>query len=298
MNSRNGILAAGLAYVAWGLLPIYWRGLHTVPPLEILSHRVFWSLVVVGVLLAVRSDWQWLGRARRRPALLGTFVVTALLLSANWLVYIWANNNGHIVEASLGYFITPLVSILLGLLVLREQLRIGQWLAIAIAALGVGYLTLNAGGLLWISLALAFTFGFYGLLRKTAPFGSLDGLTVEMTVLFLPALAYLVYLEANGASALGHRSGATNLLLLSAGVVTAVPLLFFAYGAQRVPLSALGILQYVAPTLQFLLAVFVFGEALTRVRVVGFSVIWTALLIYTVEGYVSRRKRVQALAGG
>lgn len=296
MNSRYGAPAAALAYVLWGLLPIYWRGLHGVPALEILGHRVVWSLLVVIVLLAARQNWQWLSQARRNPGILRLCLLTALLLSSNWFVYIWANNTGHIVEASLGYFITPLVNVLLGLVILREQLRPGQWLAIGIATAGVGYLTLNAGGLLWISLALALTFGFYGLFRKTARLGSLEGLSVEMSILFFPALGYLLYLEFTGIGSLGHSSPLINLLLLGAGVVTAVPLLLFGFGAQRVPLSALGVLQYIAPTLQFLLGIFAYGEAFTPARLIGFSIIWAALVVYTIEGYWSHRRRRQVMA--
>lgn len=298
MNARNGILAAGLAYVVWGLLPIYWKALGNVPPLEILGHRVVWSLVVVALLLAARQNWGWLGQARRNPAVLRISLLTATLIICNWFIYIWANNNGHIVEASLGYFVTPLVSILLGLVVLRERMRPGQWLAIAIAAAGVSYLLLNAGGLLWISFGLAFTFGFYGLLRKTARLGSEEGLAAEMGILFLPALVYLIYLQATGAGSFGQGDGRTTLLLIGCGLVTAFPLILFAHGAKRVPLSALGILQYVAPTLQFLLGVFVFGEAFTTTRLIGFGIIWTALIVYSLEGFWQvRRGQLQPSRG-
>lgn len=291
MHARNGILAAGLAYIVWGLLPIYWKALDSVPPLEILGHRVVWSLVVVVALLAVRQNWAWLGQARRHPAILRSTVLTALLLIGNWFIYIWANNNGHIVEASLGYFVTPLVNVLLGLLVLRERLRPGQWLAIAIAAAGVSYLLLNSGGLLWISFGLAFTFGLYGLLRKTARLGSEEGLAAEMGILFFPALGYLIFLQATGASSFAQGDARTTILLIGCGLVTAVPLIFFAHGAKRVPLSALGVLQYLAPTLQFLLGVFVFGEAFTTTRLIGFSIIWTALIVYSLEGFWQIRRR-------
>lgn len=298
MHSRNGLLTAAVAYILWGLFPIYWKLLQDVPPLEILGHRVVWSLAVVIILLAVRQNWAWMGRMLSRPAILRAAALTALLLISNWFMYIWANNNGHIVEASLGYFITPLVSVLLGLVVLRERLRPGQWLAIGIAAAGVGYLLLNAGGLLWISFGLALTFGFYGLLRKTAHLGSLEGLTVEMGVLFLPALAWLVYLQFTGVGSFGRSDALTTLLLVGCGLVTAVPLLFFARGAKQVPLSALGVLQYVAPTLQFLLGVLVYGEAFTTARLIGFSIIWTALVLYTGEGiWQSRRRQPQSGRG-
>ncbi len=296
MRPKNGILAAGLAYIVWGLLPVYWKQLHDIPPLEILGHRVVWSLAVVVILLAIRQNWGWLGQARRRPAMLRPTLLTALLLISNWFMYIWANNNGHIVEASLGYFITPLVNVLLGLLVLRERLRPGQWLAVAIAATGVSYLLINAGGLLWISFGLAFTFGFYGLLRKTARLGSLEGLTAEMGILFLPALGYLLFLQATGAGAFGQGDTLTTILLIGCGLVTAIPLLFFAYGAKRVPLSALGVLQYIAPTLQFLLGVLVYGEAFTTTRLIGFSIIWVALTVYSIEGFWQVRRRRSAVS--
>jgi chloramphenicol-sensitive protein RarD len=196
------------------------------------------------------------------------------------------------VEASLGYFINPLVNVLLGFLFLHERLRLGQWVAIAIAVAGVTYLTLNVGGLLWISLTLAFSFGFYGLLRKTARLGSLEGLTVEMAILLLPATAYLAWLQAAGSAALFNQGLLTDVLLLGAGVVTAVPLLLFAYGAKRVTLSTLGVLQYMAPTLQFLIGVFIYGESFTQARLVGFVFIWIALLLYSMEGYLARRRRL------
>lgn len=290
IRSSSGAVAAAAAYTLWGFFPVYWRALLGVPALELLGHRVVWSLAFVGVLQFARRDRTRLAQAWRRPVTLRAFVLTAVLLGVNWLVYLWANNNGHIVEASLGYFITPLVNVVLGLVVLRERLRRGQLLAVGIAAIGVGYLILNAGGWLWISFVLALSFGLYGLLRKTARLDSLEGLSVEMAILFWPALGYLLYLEATGRGALGHGSPLTDALLVGAGVVTAVPLLLFAYGARRIPLSALGILQYIAPTLQFLLGVFVYGEPFTTIRLIGFAVIWLALVVYTVEGFVHLRR--------
>lgn len=294
----RGTLAAAAAYIAWGLLPVYWKALEAVPALEILVHRVVWSLVVTLILLTVRREWDWLRRIQARPALLGRFVLTALLLGINWFTYIWANNNGHIVEASLGYFMNPLVNVLLGLLFLRERLRPGQWLAIAIAFAGVSYLTLNVGGLLWIAISLALTFGSYGLLRKTASLGALEGLSLEMSILFLPALLYLGSLEQAGTAAFGHAGLATTLLLAGAGIVTALPLIWFAYGAQRVTMTSLGILQYIAPTLQFLLGVFLYREPFSTARLIGFAVIWAALAVYTAEGYLARKHRLAALAAG
>ena len=285
MKISRGTLAAAGAYVLWGFFPIYWKFLQSVSPLEILIHRILWSLVVVLALLALQRQWQWLAEGLARPAILRTFVVTGILLAVNWLVYIWANNNGHIVEASLGYFITPLVNVLLGLLFLHERLRRAQWLAIGIAAAGALYLLLNASGLLWISLTLAFSFGIYGLLRKTAQLGSLPGLTVEMIVLCLPALAYALFLQSSGQAAFAHGPASTTILLVLSGVVTAVPLLLFAHGARQVTLTSLGVLQYIAPTLQFLIGVLLYGERFTTHRVIGFSLIWLALVIYAWDSY-------------
>jgi chloramphenicol-sensitive protein RarD len=286
---RGPLLAAG-AYLLWGVLPIYWRALAGVPALEILLHRIVWSLAVVLVLLAVRKEWQWLADGLRRPAIFRVFLVTAALLAVNWLVYLWANNNGHIVETSLGYFITPLVSVVLGLAVLHERMRPGQWLSVGIAALGVLFLVLTAGGWLWISLALALSFGFYGLLRKTARLGSLEGLTVEMAILFLPALGYLLLLSAQGEAAFGAAGASTTTLLALSGIVTAVPLLLFASGARLVPLTTLGLLQYIAPTMQFCIGVFVYHEPFDTARLLGFSIVWFALAVYSLEGYRHRRR--------
>lgn len=288
------MLAALGAYVLWGVLPVYWKALAQVPAPEILGNRIVWSFVVCALLLVLRRNWRWLSGVRSNPAMVTRFVVTALLLAANWFTYIWATNNSHIVEASLGYFINPLVNVLLGFLVLRERLRPGQWAAIALAGAGVAFLSLNVGGYLWISLSLAITFGIYGLLRKTARLGSLQGLSVEMAILFLPAMAFLLSLQGAGAAAFGNDAPVTTLLLVGAGVVTAAPLLLFAYGAQRVTMTTLGLLQYIAPTLQFILGVFIYDETFSLARLIGFAIIWTALLVYSTESYLARRRR-QAL---
>lgn len=285
---------AAIAYLLWGVLPIYWHELHPVAPQEIMIHRMIWSFVVAVALLALRKRWQWLRDGLRHPASLRVFVLTGGLLSINWLVYLWANNNGHIVEASLGYFITPLVNVVLGLLVLHERLRPGQWLAIAIASSAVLYLSLNVGRWVWIALILAFSFGFYGLLRKMARLGSLEGFTTEMAVLLAPALAYWLYLASRGQSAFFTDGAGTAALLIFSGVVTAVPLILFAAGARQVPLTTLGVLQYIAPTLQFSIGVFLYHEPFDRARLLGFCVVWLALIIYWFEGYWQRRKKLQA----
>ena len=293
---RRGALMAGGAYVIWGLLPIYWKALATVSPGEILVHRILWSVVVCLALLALRRNWRWLRDGLRHPAAFRVSLVTALLLAVNWLVYIWAANSGHLVEASLGYFITPLINVLLGTVILHERLRSGQLAAILVATLGVIYLIVNAGGLLWISFTLALTFGIYGLLRKTSKLGSLEGLSIEMMILTLPAAAFLLFLAGQGQSAFATQSLSVTLLLALTGVVTAGPLLLFAAGARLVPLTTLGVLQYLAPTLQFLIGVLIYGEAFSHTRLIGFGIIWIALAIYTAEGFAMRRRQRQLLA--
>jgi chloramphenicol-sensitive protein RarD len=296
---NKGVLYAAAAYICWGLLPLYWKALQSVPALEILAHRMVWSLLVVLVLLAFQRHWSWLFSIWRDKRVLLTFITSALLLSVNWFIYIWAVNRNFVVEASLGYFINPLVNVLLGFLFLRERLRMWQGLAILLALSGVLFLSITFGALPWIALTLAGSFGLYGLLRKTARLNSLEGLTLETIMLFLPALGYLLYREAGGTGALGHTSGLTNLLLACSGIATAVPLLLFASGARLVSLTTLGILQYIAPTLQFLIGVVVYHEQLTVERLIGFSLIWLALAVYTLEGIVTgRRSTLIATAAG
>jgi chloramphenicol-sensitive protein RarD len=281
---NKGTFYAASAYIAWGFLPVYWKALHDVPALEILAHRGVWGLVVAIVLVSYRMRWQWLGAILRNKRTLLTFTASALLLSLNWFIYIWAVNAGHIVQTSLGYFINPLVNVLLGVLFLRERLRGGQGLAIAVALGGVLYLTVQYGALPWIALGLAVSFGCYALLRKTAALNSLEGFTLEIMLMFPLALAYLLYREALGGAAFGHMGVATTLLLACAGAVTAGPLLLFAAGARRITMTSLGILQYVAPSIQLLLGVLVYGESLSLARLIGFCLIWLALAIYTLEG--------------
>jgi len=259
-----------------------------VPPLQILAHRMLWSLLFLVIVLTVRRQWAWL-RIVRQPRVFGSFVASAILLSLNWLIYIWAVNNGHVIEASLGYFITPLVNIMFGMVLLKERLRRTQWLALGVAALGVAWLTWQAGTVPWIALALAATFGGYGLLRKTAALGALEGLSFETMVLFPVAAGYVAWLSAHGQNAFFNTpSDTTRLLLVAAGPITAIPLLLFASGARRIPLSVVGLLQYLAPTLQFLLGVWLFHEAFTPDRLVGFVLIWLALALFAAEGLLNR----------
>lgn len=295
---KKGVLAGVAAYTLWGLLPVYWKALQTVPALEILVHRTVWSLVFVLILQAILRRWDWLRLVRQQPRMLRIFLGSTVLLSLNWLTYIWAVNAGHVVDASLGYFINPLVSVLLGMIFLGERLRPWQGVAVGLAAASVLYLTLGLGSLPWIALVLAGTFGFYGLLRKTAPLGSMEGLSVETALLSLPALAYLLALEATGQGSFGHAGATTSLLLAFTGVVTAVPLLLFAWAARNTTLATVGILQYIAPTFQFLLGLLVYHEPFSPARLLGFGGVWLALVIYTGEALMQERHRRAAAAAG
>jgi chloramphenicol-sensitive protein RarD len=288
--SNKGILYGIGAYLMWGFFPLYFKTLQAVPALEIMFHRVVWCFLFLALVILVKKEWPHLKVELHRPRVLPIYALAAVLLATNWLVYIFGINSEQVLETSLGYFINPLFSVALGVVFLREKLRPMQWLPIGLAAAGVIYLTIQYGALPWIALALAFTFGFYGLLKKIAPLGALHGLTLETAILFLPALGYLLLAESQGSAAFGHTSWSVTLLLALTGVVTAIPLLLFAAAARSIPLYMIGILQYIAPTLQFLLGVLVFGEAFTSARVVGFTIIWLALLLYSVESYVVRRR--------
>ena len=288
---NRGILAGILAYTLWGLLPGYWKAIQEVPPLEILCHRTIWSLVFVLLILAARKQWTWVGQVRASPRTLLISLASACLLSLNWFTYIWAVNSGHVVDSSLGYFIAPLVNVLLGVLFLRERLRGWQKVAIGLAAVGVVSLTVGYGAFPWIALTLALSFGLYGLLRKVSPLGSVEGLALETAVLSIPAVAYLAYQEATGNASFGHTGTTTTLLLAGTGVVTALPLLLFAYAARQVTLATVGIMQYISPTCQFFLGVFVYGEPFTPTRLLGFAPIWLALVIYSMDGMKEERRR-------
>jgi chloramphenicol-sensitive protein RarD len=280
---RTGIWLAVTAYTLWGLLPIYWKWLYPLPAQEILAHRVFWSFVLLGLILAGKRHWGWIRAKLGKPGTVVLFVASGVLLAANWFVYIWAVNAGEMVEASLGYFMNPLVNVVLGIFFFKEKLRQGQWFAFFFAAAGVLYLTFVFGRLPWIGLFLAMSFGSYGLLRKKGSLNSLEGLFFE-TLLMVPiAFGYLWWMEAAGRASFGHVALGKTMLMIGAGVVTTVPLLCFAAAARRIDLSLLGILQYIAPTLQFLLGVLVYGEPLTRTRIVGFIFIWIALFIFSAE---------------
>lgn len=283
---RDGIAAALAAYILWGLVPLFFKQLAGVPALEIIAHRVLWSLLLVGLVLAVRQRLGAVLRAASQPHILGRVAAAAALVITNWLVFVWAVNAGRILETSLGYFINPLFSIVLAVLVLGERLRPRQWAAVSFAVLGVAIEGWRAGSLPWVSLALAVTFGGYGLLRKQLPLDAAGGLWLETACATPLALAYLAW--AGGGEGFGV-AWTTNLLLVATGPVTAVPLLLFAIGARRLPLTTLGFLQYVAPSLTFLIAVLVYHEPMNPTRLLAFIAIWTGLALYTADLLLQRR---------
>jgi len=285
---NKGIWYALGAYLLWGLFPIYWKWLHDVPALQLIGHRIGWSFILLMIVIIATKQWTQL-RSTLTWRVLGVYLSAGLLLSVNWLIYVWGVNSGHIVETSLGYFINPLLSVLLGVIFLGERLRPAQWLPVGLAALGVIYLTWTYGSLPWIALSLAFSFGFYGLVKKTSPLGSLYGLTLETGLVFLPAVGYLIFTEATGQGAFGHTGLIPDLLMIGGGVVTTVPLLLFASAARRIPLTMVGIMQYIAPTLQFLLGVLLYKEPFTTTRLIGFSLVWIALVVFWVEGLLARK---------
>ncbi len=288
MNNKGLLYALG-AYLAWGLFPIYWKWLHDVPALQLLGHRIGWSFLMLAGVVYMTGQWKNFRATAINPATLRIYSAAAILIGINWLTYVWAVNAGFIVETSLGYFINPLLSVLMGVIFLRERLRPLQWIPVALAFIGVAYLAVAYGRLPWIALTLAFSFGTYGLVKKLAPLGSLYGLTLETGILFLPALVYLIYMEFAGQAAFLHTPLTINLLLIGAGIATTVPLLMFASAAQRIPLSMIGIMQYIAPTIQFLLGVLVYKEAFSSTQAVGFGIVWLGLIIFWVEGYFARR---------
>ncbi len=291
---NKGIIYGIATYILWGILPIYWKLIQAVPSVEIVGHRMLWSFVFVFLVVVIRRDWSQFAIIRQRPKILLIYLATATILTGNWMIYIWAINRGFIVESSLGYFINPLVNVLLGVIFLRERLRIWQWVSVGLAALGVLFLTVSYGQLPWIALSLAFSFGFYGLIKKTAILDSIPSFTVETAFMFLPALGWLLYLEFVGRGAFGHLSLLVTFMLVMAGVATGFPLLLFGVAARRIPLSMVGILQYIAPTLQFLIGVLIYGEDFSQDRIVGFCVIWLALLIFTIDGAFNRRRAALA----
>jgi chloramphenicol-sensitive protein RarD len=296
--SSRGLAAAAAAFVIWGLFPLYLVGLTSVSALEITAHRVAWSCLFVLALLAMRRELGTLTAAAMRPSVMLRLAASAILVSINWIAFVWGVNHDHVVEVSLGYYINPLVNVLLGIFVLSERLNRVQWVAVTLAAVGVAYLTFVTGRLPWIALTLAVSFGLYGLIRKTARVDALPGLGIEMMMLAPIAVGYLIWREVNGLGTLGHTSGLVDALLIVSGVVTATPLALFSYGARQLPYSTVGVLQYIAPSLQLACAVFFLGEPFQHARVVGFSLIWIALAIYAVDGLWRARRSLAKSPSG
>lgn len=287
---NKGVLFALAAYILWGFFPLYFKAIQQVSALQILAHRIAWGFVFTLAVVLVLRQWKEFRASvfNRRTFLI--YAGASVVLGINWFTYVWAVITNHVVESSLGYFINPIVSVLLGVIFLRERLRTFQWVAISMVTAGVVYLTITFGQLPWISLVLAVTFGFYGLLKKIAPLGALHGITLETAVLTIPSLVYLLIVNANGTGTFGHSTPLLDFLLVLSGPVTAIPLLLFATGARRIPLTTIGLLQYIAPTLQFLLGVLVFHEPFDQTRLIGFMIIWLALVLFSVENLLARRR--------
>lgn len=293
---RRGLWAAAGAFVVWGLMPLYWHLLKAVPSLQIVLHRVAWGTVTVCAWLWWKQGRGWVAQALRQPRAAAMLAVSGLLIAFNWSLYIWAVNAGHVIETSLGYFINPLVNVVLGVALLHERLNRTQWVAVGIAALGVLWLTFNYGSFPWIALLLAGSFALYGLVRKLVAVDAVAGLGVENLYLFLPALAWLGWIEAHGGAIASGAGVGTVALLAFGGVLTVLPLVGFAYGVRRIPYSTVGLLQYIAPTLQLLCGILFFREPFGADRAIGFACIWAALAAYAFDGWRRARRMVAAAA--
>jgi chloramphenicol-sensitive protein RarD len=292
---RAGLVMGLAAYAIWGVIPLYFKALASVPPVEIVAHRIVWSLILLALIVTVMRRWRTIRTALSRPRTAVTIVATAALIAGNWLVYVYAVVAGHVLEASLGYFLNPLVNVLFGVVLLKERLSRLQVAAVLLAGAGVAILALRAGDAIWISLALALTFSSYGFLRKVVAIDALEGLAVENLFLAAPALAWILWMQHEGTSGF-LRSPLTDLLLVLGGAVTTLPLLLFTEASRRMPYSTLGFLQYLAPSLQFLLAVFVFGEPLTFAQILCFGAVWAALALFVTEGVRLGRAAARARA--
>lgn len=293
----KGGIALGLgAYVIWGFMPLYFKLLASVQPTEIVAHRIIWSLLLLGLLALFLRRWGAIRAALGTGKVLVTLIVTACLIAVNWLVYIYAIVSGHILEGSLGYYLNPLVNVLFGVILLKERLTRPQVFACLLAASGVAVMAAGAGSGLWISITLALSFASYGFLRKVAPVDSLEGLWIETLILAPVSVAWVLVMMAQGTAAFGHQGLSIDLLLILGGAVTALPLLLFTAAAKRLPYSTLGFLQYIAPSLQFLLAVLVYHEPFGPVQALCFAAIWTALAIFSVEAIRGARARVTPAA--
>ena len=293
MNKANkGLLPAATAFAIWGGFPLYFHALNAVPSVQVIAHRIAWSCVFVFGWMYFRGELGSVRTALANRGVVLRLAATATLITLNWLVYIWGVAHGRVVETSLGYFIGPLVNVLLGVVLLSEKLTVAQWTAVALATLGVGYLTLMTGGLPWIALTLAFSFACYGLIRKVVKVESLPGLATETLLLAPLAVGYLLWCESTSAGAFRHTGWLIDVLLIGSGPLTAITLFLFGYGTRLLPYSTVGVLQYIAPSLQFACGVFVLHEPFDHTRAIGFTIIWTALVIYAGEGFrLSRRQQ-------
>lgn len=289
---RQGLYATIAAFVIWGFFPLYWALLKHVPALQIMAHRLIWCAVLVCAFLFATRGLSWVRAFAGKTRLLATLTLTGLLVAVNWGLYIWAVNNGHVIESSLGYFITPLVNVLLGTLILKERLSLGQKLAFGLAALGVLWLAVGYGKPPWIALALAFSFGLYGLLRKITAVDSVSGLAVESLILFPLMAGLLVWWQVTATSHWLSDGAFTTSLLMLGGLITAIPLILFAFGAKRIPLATVGLVQYIGPTIQFMCGVFFFAEPFGGARAVGFIMIWTGCAIYLFDSLWHSRRAV------
>ena len=290
--NKQGLLFALSAYTAWGVFPIYWKLLQQVPALQLISHRIIWSFALLMIILALKGGIKTIIGQMTNLKVLRVYALASILIGINWLFYVWAVNAGFIIETSLGYFINPLISVLLGTIFFKERLRPMQWIAVLMATIGVAYLTIAYGRLPWIALILAFSFGFYGLVKKLAPLSSVSGLTMETGLLFLPALGYLLFSEWHGGGAFTHSGLQADLLMIGTGLITTFPLLMFASATQRIPLSMVGLMQYIAPTIQFLIGIFIFHEPFSNQQLIGFGLVWIGLIIFISESILRARQPI------
>lgn len=296
-DAPRGALAAAGGFLFWGLVPVYWKQMQAICAFELIAHRIVWSLVFLLGVLVWQGRFAGLKDSFRRPRLIGLNLLSSLLLTANWTIYVWAVNRGHVIESSLGYFLVPLVNVALGSLLFHERLRPLQWVAITCAALGVGLLLVRLGQVPWIGLSLAVTWAGYGFLKKQSALGAITGLTVETLLLFPIAAAALLWWHHTGAGALGRVDPRLHVYVLSAGVITTLPLLLFAYGAQRIRLTTLGLLQYLSPSVQFLIGLLVYHEAFDADRMLAYGVIWGGLALYTADSFWRQRHHLLKAAG-
>ena len=286
----RGAWYVGLSYVLWGFFPIYWKALAGISPLQLICHRIVWSFLMLSVMMTRSREFHVVWRSLRSPRIVSIYTIAALAIASNWLLFVWAVGVNQIVQISLGYFINPLLSVLLGMIVFHERLRALQWVSVALAAIGVLYLTVALNVVPWIALTLAATFGTYGLMKKLAPLGPVPGLTFETGILFIPAAVYLAVEQLGGRAAFMHAGALRDALMLGSGPVTTIPLLMFATGVRQIPLSLTGMLQYVNPTLQLTIGVMLYKEPFTTVQLVGFSLVWAALAVFAIDTYVTRRR--------